>query len=117
MQGWRTTLERGFRGAFASAFSLSDQPADLTLVVAEAELRFAPTSFARNGRPISAEAQVRYKARLVDRQGAVLRRSAGTLASKRSASSPDDATPVAAEAVESMYERLAGELFAEEKPR
>src|SRR5438128_4895650 len=117
VQGWRTTLDRGFRGAFSGAFTLAEETADLTLIIAEAELRFAPTSFARDGRPISAEAQVRYKARLVDRAGAVLRRSAGTMGSKRSASSPDQATPIAAEAVESMYERIAGELFAQQQAR
>ena len=112
VQGWRATLENGFRGAFSKAYVLAAGAADLTLVIAEAELRFAATTYASNGRPISAEAQVRYQARLVDRAGAVLRRSSGTMASKRSAGAPDEATPVAAEAVESMYERIAGELFA-----
>jgi len=117
VNGWRTTIERGFRNAFADAFRLSDQTADLTVVVAEAELSFAATSYARNGRPISAEAQVRYKAGLVDQQGAVLRRSAATVASKKSAGAPDEATPVAAMAIESMYEQITRELFEERTAR
>jgi hypothetical protein len=117
VSGWRSTLETGFRNAFSGAFTLSAKPADLTVLVAEAELSFNATSFARNGRPISAEAQVRYKARLLDPQGGVVRRSAATVASKKSASAPDEATPVAAGAVESMYENIARELFEEKSAR
>ena len=76
VSGWRSTLERGFQSAFAGAFKLSDKNADLTVVVAEAELVFAGTAYTRTGKPVSAEAQVRYKARLLDENGTVVRRSA-----------------------------------------
>lgn len=114
VSGWRSTLESGFRNAFSDAFQVAEK-ADLTIEVAEAELSFNGTSFDRMGRPISAEAQVRYKARLLDGSGAVLRRAAATVASKKSASSPQEATPVASGAVETMYEQLARELFEERK--
>jgi len=113
VSGWRSTLERGFQSAFAGAFKLSDKNADLTVVVAEAELVFAGTAYTRTGKPVSAEAQVRYKARLLDENGTVVRRSAATVASKRSASSAAEVTPVAAGAVESMYEQIAREFFEE----
>jgi lipopolysaccharide assembly LptE-like protein len=113
VDGWRTTLERGFRSAFADSFALSDRPSELTLVIAEATPSFVGTSYERFGRPVSAEVQVRYKARLVDRQGTVLRRSAATVASKRSASAAQEAASVAAGAVESMYERIARDFFEE----
>ena len=113
MQGWRTTLERGFRSAFADAFDLSDPAAELTLVIAEAEPSFSGTSYNTHGRVTSAEAQVRYKARLVDRQGTVLRRSVATVASKKSASATEEVTSVVAGAVETMYERIARDVFDE----
>jgi hypothetical protein len=111
VEGWRTTLERGFRNAFAGAFDLSNPSAELTLVIVEAEPSFAGTSYTRRGRPVSAEAQVRYKARLVDRQGTVLRRSAATVASRKSASATADVTSIVAQAVETMYEQIARDLF------
>jgi hypothetical protein len=57
-------------------------------------------------------AQVRFKARLFDRSGTLLGRCAGTAAAKRATGGPEGLTYVTDSAVESMYERIAHDLFA-----
>ncbi|WP_164017803.1 LPS assembly lipoprotein LptE [Pyxidicoccus trucidator] len=110
VEAWRTTLDRGFKNGFRSAFR-TDGGKELVLQIVEAELELAPTAVNEVGGAAAAEAQVRYKARLVDAQGNVLRRSTGTVASKRSTSQPGEITLIAESAVESMYEKIAEDLF------
>ncbi|NTX07446.1 hypothetical protein [Myxococcus sp. CA040A] len=107
---WRGTLEDGFRVGFGSAFRLDATPADLKLQVLEAELSFAVT----DASVAAVQAQIRYKARLVDAQGQVLKRSSGTVMSKRSAGLHRAATVLAANAVESLYEQISADFFTEQ---
>lgn len=107
---WRGTLEDGFRVGFGSAFRLDATPADLKLQVLEAELTFAVTDAVMS----VVQAQIRYKARLVDAQGQVLKRSSGTVTSKRSAGIYREATVLAANAVESLYEQISADFFNEQ---
>ncbi|MFL5347720.1 MAG: hypothetical protein ACJ8AT_23270 [Hyalangium sp.] len=111
--GWRETLQNGFHSGFSSAFKTNADRAELTLQLNEAVLSFAPTSLGRHGGIQAAEAQVRYKARLLDAQGRVLRRSTGTVSSKKSATDKEGLTTVASSAVESMYEKIAQDFFSE----
>ncbi len=111
VQAWRTTLERGFQNSFRSVFKAEGGSA-LVLKIVEADLMLAATAV-DDGGVAAAEAQVRYKARLVDAQGNVVRRSVGTVVSKRSATSRAGVTPVVESAVESMYEKIAQDLFSE----
>lgn len=59
------------------------------------------------------EAQIRYKARLLDGQGQVLRRSAGTVSSKKSITENRAATTAATDAVESLYEKISHDFFSD----
>jgi hypothetical protein len=111
VEAWRTTLERGFSNGFRSSFK-TDGGKDLVLQVVEAELEFAPTAVTAKGGPVAVEAQIRYKARLVDAQGNVVRRSTGTVASKRSTSKAAEITSISESAVESMYEKIASDVFS-----
>ncbi|WP_224368898.1 hypothetical protein [Hyalangium versicolor] len=110
---WRATLLNGFSSGFKSAFKPAADKADLTLQLNEAVLSFSPTAFGRYGAIQAAEAQVRYKARLLDSQGQVLRRSTGTVSSKKPITDNDAVTSGAANAVESMYEKIAQDFFSE----
>ncbi|MCY1017397.1 hypothetical protein [Pyxidicoccus sp. MSG2] len=111
VEAWRTTLERGFKNGFRSAFK-TDGGKDLVLHIVEAELELVPAEVQDNGGVVSTEAQVRYKARLVDAQGNVVRRSTGTVSSKRSTSRPKETTLIAESAVETMYEKIAQDIFS-----
>lgn len=110
---WRGTLEDGFRAGFAAAFQMGSDATDLRIQLAEAELTYAPTAVGRNGATAAVEAQIRFKARLVDAQGQVLKRSNGTVSSKRSATSGPQVSGVTASAVESLYEQISRDFFTE----
>ncbi len=112
--GWHLTLENAFKNGFAEAFAKGGADSDLTLVIVEAEPTFAPTAVTANGQVVSVSAQLRYKARLLDKAGQVVRRSTATVASKKSVTSRNEASDSVAGAVESMYERLAVDLFGPE---
>jgi hypothetical protein len=113
---WRTTLERGFQNSFGPAFK-TDGGKDLVLHLVEVVLEVAPTTEVdAAGSAVGSEAQIRYKARLVDAQGNVVRRSVGTVSSKRPVARSVDATRVAESAVESMYEKIAEDLFYNQAP-
>lgn len=113
---WKATLGQGFKAGFSSSFPVVEGPAELALVLEEAELTFVPAAVAADGNTAAVRAQVRYKANLVDAAGAVLKRTAGTVESKRSTSARGESTAVAASAVESMFEALAKELWAANAP-
>lgn len=112
VEQWRETLQRGFQNGFASAFKTDTDSPELTLQLLEVSLEFAPTAVTAKGGTAAAEAQIRYKARLVDAQGNVVRRSTGTVASKRSVTRADEVTLISESAVESMYERIAHDFFS-----
>ena len=90
----------------------NDIPADVNPNPALAQVAFDPYG-AGYGQAAAAEAHVRYKARLVDSAGNVVRRSSGTVPSKRSTGDHNEYTLVAKSAVETMYERIASELFSD----
>ncbi|WP_342377249.1 hypothetical protein NVS55_38220 [Myxococcus stipitatus] len=113
---WRGTLEDGFRAGFASAFPMGAAETDLKVQLAEAELTYAPTAVGRHGVVSAIEAQIRYKARLMDARGQVLKRSTGTVSSKRSATSGREVSGVTVSAVESLYEQLSRDFFTEAPP-
>jgi hypothetical protein len=104
---WHETLRRGFRHAFDGAFRLTGgkDPADLTLVLVEMMPEYGYLA------PRGAFVQVRYKVRLLDRQGQVVRGTAGTADSKR-AGMRYQTPELVASALESMYEQIAQEFFA-----
>lgn len=110
---WRATLEKGFHNGLGSAFRTKEQKAELTLQLVEVQLEFVPSAVNGYGQAAAAEAHVRYKARLVDAAGNVVRRSSGTVPSKRSTGHHTEFTLVAKSAVETMYERIASELFSD----
>jgi hypothetical protein len=111
---WRTTLARGFQGAFDASAPLvwGGGPADRVLQIVEASLELAPAAVSVYG-VVAVTAHVRYKARLLDAQGNVLRRSTRTVSSKRATTDPHGTTTVAADAVASMFEAMAQDLFGE----
>jgi hypothetical protein len=112
VEQWRETLKRGFQNGFGGAFKTDAESPELTLQLMEVALEFAPTAVTQNGAAAAAEAQIRYKARLVDAQGNVVRRSTGTVASKRSITRADEVTLISESAVESMYEKIAEDFFS-----
>ncbi|MFT3765850.1 MAG: hypothetical protein QM820_10065 [Minicystis sp.] len=63
---------------------------------------------------VAVVAQIRFKATLADASGG--RRVAGTVTSKKPAVSRNDISDNVASAVESMYEGIAQELFADAAP-
>lgn len=110
---WRATLEKGFHNGLGTAFRTKEEKSQLMLQLVEATLEFVPSAVNGYGQAAATEAHIRYKARLVDAGGNVVRRSTGTVASKRSTGDRDEFTLVAKSAVETMYERIASDLFSD----
>jgi len=110
---WRTTLERGFHNGLGTFFRTKEEKSELTLQLVEVDLEFVPSAVNGYGQAAAAEAHVRYKARLLDAVGNVVRRSSGTVTSKRSTGDHNEFTLVALSAVETMYERIASDLFSD----
>lgn len=110
VQAWRTTLERGFTNSFGSAVKTDGEKA-LVLQLVEADLVLVPSVLPSITGTVAAGAEVRYKARLVDAQGNVVRRSVGTVASRRSTTNHSEVMRVVDSAVEGMYEKIAEDLF------
>lgn len=116
--GFHTSLERGFRGAFGESFKTAElESADLILAIAELEPTFVPTAVAVNGYgavmgPAAATAELRYKVNLLDRRGSVLGRASGTIRGKRSFLDRGGAQYSVQSALEELFEKVAQELLA-----
>ena len=80
--------------------------------IVEASVELAPAAVSVYG-VVAATVHVRYKARLLDAQGNVLKRSARTVTSKRATNDRNGMTELAADAVASMYETMAADFFGE----
>lgn len=115
VQGWHTTLRAGFGNGFNDVFRLTEAPAETTMTIDEAELEFVPAAVSGYYGVVAVTAQVRFKATVT--QGGVKRRVAGTAVSKKSIASRNEATAGTVSAVESMYEAIARELFADSAAR
>lgn len=105
---WRKSLTTGFENSFGNRASGRDVK---TLQISRAEIELAPAAMSAQYGPIAAYANLTYQARLVDAKGNVLKRSAGTVTAKSAFTSTNETTTAAQSAVESMYEKIATDLF------
>ena len=108
--GWNSTLQTGFDSAFGSLFQGSGE--GLVLSIDRADLVVTPAAVGTYG-VAAVRAQVTYRAQLMSESGNVIAISAATAESKGTTASPSqaDMTRLAGDAVESMYELIAKELF------
>ncbi len=110
VEGWRTTVQAGFRNGPARFFA-AGQPPDYTLKFLSVDLVYVPVAVRRDGGAVQVVAQVSYMAQLVDKAGQVTARTRGEATSKSSWQSYESER-VAAEAVAAMYEDIADRLLA-----
>ncbi len=121
VSGWRSSLKRGFRNGFGEYFDLSpDARPDLVLEITEALPEIVMTQNAtgytaggvyHSTGQAAGNAQIRYRARLLDAQGRVLKKSFGTVPSKRTFTNIFEGTAVVESAVETLYEAVARDCF------
>ncbi|MFL5357722.1 hypothetical protein [Archangium sp.] len=106
---WRHSLERGFTNAFKSSYALGTGPTELTLQLLEVnpDLVFGSAG----GDYSKATGQIRYKARLVDARGHIVKRLTGTAIGHKDALSRDSIPLALQSAVETMYEEIAANFF------
>jgi hypothetical protein len=106
---WHETLTRGFENGLASVYALlpPDGEPDLLLELVSAELTFhpAPGSAAEGATP--AEAELTYRARVLDAAGTELAASAGELKSRRTWSTNEEMVEAVEEVVIAMIEEIA----------
>ena len=106
VRGWRGTLESGFRNAYPVAGASGRKLELLT-----AELSFAPAVLSLRG-TLAVLAQIRFKARLLDKSGTELGALAGLVEAREvnTVSTVTSLTDNAAKAVEALYEKLNVDL-------
>jgi hypothetical protein len=110
---WRQTLKNGFANAFGGAFALvaEGEPADLTIEVAEAELRTESAAVSGYYGVVAIRAVVRYKVRLLGRNGEVLYRLAGEAGSKGAITSVFQFRQAVKDAAETFWETVGQKYF------
>ena len=127
INGWRASLSNGFMSAFEE-FDIVEEKGDAqrilriyratpsrTLVdmdsaqVAYPSLRFGTTY--DKVTTVIVGAQITYKARLLDAEGGILKRSASTVTSKNVATRRSETESILQSSIETMYETIAKDLF------
>jgi hypothetical protein len=127
---WHVSLRSGFDAAFRGAFQGSGDP--LVLTIERADLVLTPSAVgvqsmrtrrvSRRSRVqrttvqtgvTAVRAQITFRARLLDKNGKVLGTSASTAESKGSTTvaSEEEMTRLSGDAIETMYEMIAADLF------
>ncbi|MFY0572725.1 hypothetical protein ACN28E_54090 [Archangium lansingense] len=106
---WRHSLERGFTNAFKNSHSLGNGPTELTLQLLEVHPGLILGS--AGGENSKATGQLRYKARLLDANGNIVKRLTGTAIGHKDALGRRDIPLAIQSAVETMYEEIAASFF------
>ncbi|MFY0526561.1 hypothetical protein ACN28I_26605 [Archangium gephyra] len=106
---WRHSLERGFTNAFTNSYALGNGTTELTLQLLEAGPDLLLGS--AGGENSKAIGQIRYKARLLDAQGNIVKRLTGTAIGRKEALNRDGIPLALQSAVETMYEEIAVGFF------
>lgn len=113
---WHRTLQVGYTNAFGDAFRLVSNKPDLVLVLRRAELVLARAAVDQHGWTVAVRAQLTYQARLTDAAGRIVRRSSGTVGAKQAVTGRSMVAHNMGEAVATMYEKIATDVFASAKP-
>jgi hypothetical protein len=132
---WHVSLRAGFDAAFKNSFQGSGD--QLVLSIERADLVLTPSAVgvqsmrtrrvSRRSRVqrttvqsgvTAVRAQVTYRAQLLDKNGKVIGMSAATAESKGSTTvaSEEEMTRLSGDAIETMYEMIAADLFKTPKP-
>lgn len=106
---WRLSLERGFTNAFKSSHSLGTGSTELRLQLLEVNPGLVFGS--AGGESSKAAGQVRYKARLLDANGNIVKRLTGTAVGHQEAIDRGEIPLALQSAVEAMYEQIAASFF------
>jgi hypothetical protein len=106
---WRNSLEKGFTNAFKSSYALGTGPSELTLQLVEVNPDLVFGSVSNDSG--KATGQIRYKARLLDAQGNIVKRLTGTARGHKDALSRETISLALQSAVETMYEEIAANFF------
>jgi hypothetical protein len=108
---WRQSLTNGFINGFGEAYQvLNGAPTALTLEFSDAIPELTPAAVSGYYGVVAANAQVRYKARVLA-NSQILCRSNGTVISKTAVNNAQQVKDAVRSAVESMYEVIAKECF------
>lgn len=106
---WRYSLEKGFTNAFKNSYALGKGPSGLTLQLVEANPDLVFGSAGGDNSKVTG--QIRYKARLLDAQGNILKRLTGTAIGHKDALTLRMLPLALQSAVETMYEEIAANFF------
>ena len=111
VRSWQETLTNGFRAAFKPYFTVAS-PSELVVAIDRADIDWAPLGVSGKGIVTAVQAQITYKARLLDSRRNTIAAAASTATSKSPAIDYDGLERCLTSAVETMYEDMAQQLFA-----
>ncbi len=111
VHNWRGTLAAGYTNGLRPAFPRIAGLPVLTLELVEATPIFPPAAVSSTIGVVAVSVQIRYKARLVDSAGNILKRSLGTVEAKQASANRAGLTQTVSSAVETMYEKIANDMF------
>ncbi|MGZ3459034.1 MAG: hypothetical protein ACXU86_11085 [Archangium sp.] len=109
VNNWRHSLERGFTNAFQNSHHLGNGPAELTLQLLEVEPTLVFGSAGGDNSKVIG--QLRYKARLLDAKGNIVKRLTGTAVGHKQALAMGELSLAVQSAVETMYEQIGASFF------
>lgn len=115
VEGWRASLENGFRNGPGRFFKAGSPPA-WRFVVLSAELDYVPTAMFARGTQITGaatvQARLRYIARVVGPDGQVKGRDQGEVFSTSHWTEAGGSSTTAAEAIAAMYQNASKQIIA-----
>lgn len=106
---WRRSLERGFTNGFKNSHSLGQEPSELTLQLLEVSPGVVFGSVGDDLDKVTG--RIRFKARLLDARGNILKRLTGTVTAHKDALTKEELPLTLQSAVEAMYEEIAANFF------
>ena len=113
VRDWHKSLRSAFRHSFRRSIPTMGNHPDLTIRLLKAEFSIVPAAVTSGGQAAAVRGSIRYQANLVARDGTVVRRIANTAFSKRGFSERAQVSVAAADAIETMFEEIAAEFFAQ----
>jgi hypothetical protein len=121
---WRASLRNGFNSAFKefNIVKTKDEaqlifriikakPARTLVSLTQSEVPLFPLRVTETVKTVVVSGQITYNVRLLTVQGEILKRSTGTVNSKKRGTTKPDTNPIFASAIESMYEAIADDFF------
>jgi len=108
---WKSTIKTAFDNTFSDAFKIVDKDGQLKILIKDAYFEFVPGAVTASGGVVSVRPQLKYKVRLLDKDGKTLNKLTGTVQSINALTRIDQTTASAGEVIEILFEKMVKKFF------